>query len=142
MKYCHLQQNGWILRISCYKKWVKQKKSRTIWFHSHVGYKTKGNKWSNKANKQKLIDTDNSRVVTRGKGDKRGQICGDGRRLDFGWGTHNRIYRWYICCIIELYTWNLYYFMTNVTPINVIKMFFKKKYFCPKFMIFQKKNGF
>lgn len=37
-----------------------------------------------------LIDTDNSRVIIRGKGvgeaeeDKRG-IQGDGRRLDLGW---------------------------------------------------------
>ena len=32
------------------------------------------------------------------------QIYGDGRRLDFGWRTHNATYRRYI---IELHTWNL-----------------------------------
>ena len=33
-----------------------------------MGYKAESNKWANKKNKQKLIDTDNSMVVTRGKG--------------------------------------------------------------------------
>ena len=52
-----------------------------------------------KTNKQKLTDTHNSVVVTRGKGSqgvvkvKGGQIYGDGRRFDFGWQTHNVIYR-------------------------------------------------
>ena len=41
-------------------------------------------KATNKENKQKLIDTGNSTVVTRGKGvggvkGEGGQICGDGR---------------------------------------------------------------
>lgn len=40
-------------------------------------------------NKQKLIDTDNSLVVTRGNencGDRKGgQIHGDGMRFHFGW---------------------------------------------------------
>ena len=36
--------------------------------------------------------------------DKRGQIYGDGGRLDLEWWAHNAIYRWHI---IELYTWNL-----------------------------------
>ena len=44
----------------------------------------------NKTNKQKLIDTDNSLVVTRGKRRRRevdkgkeGQLYGDRRRFDF-----------------------------------------------------------
>lgn len=48
-------------------------------------------------NKQnKLTDTANSIVVTRGKEGwwevekgKRGQIYGDGGRLEFGWWAHN-----------------------------------------------------
>ena len=47
-----------------------------------------------------------------------GGVNGDGRRLDLGWWAHNALYRW---CIIELYTWNLYNFLTNVTTINSIK---------------------
>ena len=49
----------------------------------------------NGTNEQKLVDTDNSMVVTRGKwgGVWRGevkkgkgnQLHGDGRRFDFGW---------------------------------------------------------
>lgn len=48
------------------------------------------------------MDTDNRMVVTRGKRgggktkeSKGGQIHGDGERLDFGWGAHNRVYRYY-----------------------------------------------
>ena len=46
-----------------------------------------------------LIDTDDSTVITRGKGawregeEGKGEISGDGRRLNLGWGTHNTIYR-------------------------------------------------
>ena len=42
-------------------------------------------------NKKKLIDTDNSMVTTRGKERRgrqkkvKGEINGDGRRLDLGW---------------------------------------------------------
>ena len=49
--------------------------------------------------KLKLTDTDNSMVVTRGKGGegvikgKGGQIYDDRRWFDFGWGVHNAIYR-------------------------------------------------
>ena len=45
----------------------------------------------NKQDKQRLIDTDNSVVVSKGNGgwkvaeDKGGQTWGDGRRLDLGW---------------------------------------------------------
>ena len=41
--------------------------------------------------KKNLIDTDNSMVITRGKGEwgdiegGKGAINGDGRRLDLGW---------------------------------------------------------
>ena len=58
-------------------------------------------------NKQKLIDTDNSTVVTRGKGGelvvkgKWTQLYGDGRRFDFWWWAHNSILR---SCIIDMYT--------------------------------------
>ena len=56
----------------------------------------------------KLINTDNSMVITRRKGgweaeDSIGGINGDGRRLDLGWGTHNTD----VMYIIKLYTWNL-----------------------------------
>ena len=49
------------------------------------------------ANKQKLIGTENSMVVTRGEGwgvvqGKRGQMYGEERRFDFGWWAHNAIY--------------------------------------------------
>ena len=38
--------------------------------------------------KKKLTDTDNSMVITRGKGEVeegKGRISNDGRRLDLGW---------------------------------------------------------
>lgn len=38
------------------------------------------------------------------------QIYGHRRRFDFRWSTHNAIYR---CCIIELYTWNLYNYINQ-----------------------------
>ena len=51
-------------------------------------------------------------VVTRGvvgggvdEEGKGGQICGDGRRINFGWWALSTIYKW---CIIELYTRNLW----------------------------------
>ena len=55
-------------------------------------YKTESNKQTRQTNKPKLIDTDNSLVVTTGKGvggeidkNKGGQIYSDRRRFDFGW---------------------------------------------------------
>ena len=45
--------------------------------------------------KQKLIDTGNSMVITRGEGEwgqvkeGKGEINGDRRRLDCEWWTHN-----------------------------------------------------
>ena len=47
--------------------------------------------------KKRLIDTDNSMVIARGKGveeveEGKGGINGDGRP-DLGWKTHNTIYR-------------------------------------------------
>ena len=57
---------------------------------THVGYKTEGNKCTNKTNKQKLIDTGNSKEVTQGKAEweeleegKGAQVEGDGRKLNF-----------------------------------------------------------
>lgn len=56
-----------------------------------VGYKTEGNTWTNKKNKQ--TDTRRHRQQCGGYQNERGlgimkgkgrQICGDGRRLDFG----------------------------------------------------------
>ena len=61
--------------------------------------KTESNRWVNKKNKENLTDTDDSMVVTRGKGRREvakcngTQIHGDRRRLGFGWGVHNAIYR-------------------------------------------------
>ena len=50
-------------------KWGQSdRKLGAIWFHSYVGYKAESNKWTNKKNKQKFIDTDNGMVVTRGEG--------------------------------------------------------------------------
>ena len=43
-------------------------KGQESWFHLYVEYKMESNKWINKTNKQKLIDTENSKFVTRGKG--------------------------------------------------------------------------
>ena len=46
-------------------------KSQGTYDFTYVRYKTRGSQWTNKtnkANKQKLIDTDNSMVVTRGQG--------------------------------------------------------------------------
>ena len=41
MKYCHLQQHGWTLDLeNIMLSEISQKKLRTIWFHSHVGWKT------------------------------------------------------------------------------------------------------
>ena len=51
-----------------------------------------------KQDKQRLIDTEDSTIVTRGeegvvgKG-KGAQIYGDKQRFDFGWQTHNAVYR-------------------------------------------------
>ena len=59
--------------LSCKKRWntaicASEKKLRTVWvFFSHAGYKPESNKWTQKTNKQKLTDTDNSVVVTRGE---------------------------------------------------------------------------
>ena len=52
-----------------------------------------------KEEKKTLTDTENSMVITRGKGGReeaeegRGGINGGGRRLDLGWSTHSTIYR-------------------------------------------------
>ena len=44
MKYGHLWQYEWALRIPGYVKKIKQKKLRIMWFHSYEGYKTNNNK--------------------------------------------------------------------------------------------------
>ena len=79
----------------------------------------------NKQNKHtkkhsKLTDRDNSMLVARWEEEwgedkdskKEDQIYGDGRKLDFRF-EHR-------CCTIKLYTWNLYNFINNVTPIDLI----------------------
>ena len=43
--------------------------------------------------------------------------------INFRWYPCNTIYRW---CITELYTWNLYNFINQFTPINSIKILTKK----------------
>ena len=75
--------------------------------------------------KEKLMSKKryNCMVINREKGvgeTEEGEvgINGDRRSFDFGWWTHSIIYRW---CVIELYTWNLYNFINNITPINSIK---------------------
>ena len=45
----------------------ENKKLRTIWFHSYVGYKTESNKGTSNKNKQKPKDIDDITVVTRRK---------------------------------------------------------------------------
>ena len=47
--------------------------------------------------------------IVEGKG---GQIYGD-RWFNLGWWAHNAIYR---SCIIEVFTWNLYYYMNRFHP--------------------------
>lgn len=44
---------------------------------------------------------------------KRGQICGDGRPLDFGWWAHTEMDRG---DIIELHTWKLYILIIQRHP--------------------------
>ena len=77
---------------------------------THVGYKTEGSEWRNKTDKQKLIDTENSTVVTRGKGG----LAGVSKRVkkvkymvvggDLTMGSkHPNIQMAYI----ELYIWNI-----------------------------------
>ena len=67
----------------------------------------------------KLIDTDKSMVVTRGKGGgwvvkgKGGQIYGDKRQFDRGWWVHNAIHR---SCVIEMYILNLYGLIDQCHP--------------------------
>ena len=63
------------------------------------------------------------REVAKGKGD---QIYGDKKRFDLGWWTHNTIYRWYIR---ELYTWNLYHFVNQCHPINLIKNNYSNEFY-------------
>ena len=70
--------------------------------------------------KQKLTDTDNSMVVTRGRhggsktvNGKGSQRYGDGRRFDFGWWVHSAIYSSYT---IEIYTGNLYNCVNKCHP--------------------------
>ena len=75
--------------------------------------------------KRNLIDKDNSVVITRGKGggeveEGKGNTNDDRRRTDLGWRTLNT--RW---CIIELYTWSLYNFISLCHP-NKFKIFFKE----------------
>lgn len=70
-------------------------KKKTYDFIPRWDIKQKSYKWTNKTNK--LIDTDNSMMVTReGEGwgeDNEDQICGDRTTLDFGWWVHSGMYR-------------------------------------------------
>ena len=53
-----------------------------------------------------------------------GQTHGDGERL---WWAHNAMYRWYIVSVfefLELYTWNIYDFISqyHLNKFNIIKI--------------------
>lgn len=61
-----------------------------------------------------ILEIPGAGEVDRGKG---GQIFGDRRKLTLD-GKHNAIY---ILYITELYTWNLFVLLTNVTPKILIK---------------------
>ena len=73
--------------------------------------------------KLKLINTDNSMVVTRGEGSqgavkgKGGQMYGDGGWFDFGWWAYNAMYR---SCMMVVYTWNLSKLINQCNPSNRI----------------------
>ena len=58
------------------------------------------------------------REVGVGKG---GQMCGDGRRLDFKWWAHNAKSKW---CIIEVYMWSL---QSTINQCHPNKFNFKKE---------------
>ena len=79
-------------------KAVSQKKLRTIWFHSNVGYKSETH-----SHRQQYggCQREAGREVEEGKG---GQIYGHGGWFNFGRWAYNAVYR---SCIIEMYTWNL-----------------------------------
>ena len=47
-----------------------------------------------------------------------GGINGNGQRLDLGYWIYSTVYRW---CVVEMCAWNLYNFLTCITPINSIK---------------------
>lgn len=67
IKFCHL--TTWVdLESIIQSEKVRWKKSRTRCFHSYVGQKTR--ELTGQKNKQKLIDTDDNLMVTRGKGGK------------------------------------------------------------------------
>ena len=61
---------------------------------------------------KKLMDTDGSLVITRGREGKRG-VSGDGRRRDLGWRTHNTMYTQRM---IDSHTWNLCNFTSRCHP--------------------------
>ena len=71
---------------------ISQKKLRTIWLHSYVGYKTE-----TRRHRQQYGGHQRERGVRDSKG---GQTYGDRRCFDFGWWAHNVIYR---SCTIEMY---------------------------------------
>ena len=86
-------------------------------------------KATKQTNKKSQI-TDNRMVVTRGKGGqweedekvKGSRIYGGGRRLDFGWWAHNRVYR---RCIIKLYNWNICNVINQCFPIKFNLVYIK-----------------
>lgn len=45
--------------------------------------------------------------------DKGGQICGNRRKLDYGWGANKTVLR---CTVMILYSKNYIMLLTNVTP--------------------------
>ena len=78
---------------------ISQKKLRTIWFHSYVGYKT-----------ETLGHRQRERYGAVVKG-KVGKIYGWWQKtIYFGWWTI------YISCIIDMYTWNLYNCINQCHP--------------------------
>ena len=105
--------------LNCFwKQWGlervwRKRKGRGLWFCSCVGYKSHQRR--SKQNKQ-FADTGNTVLVVRG--DRRwgeqeegegGQIYADGRRLDFGWWTHNAIYT---------YVWDRIVYLKHIIPLT------------------------
>ena len=96
-------------------------RTRTVWLHSQVGYKTESKKWANKTNE--LTGTGGSPAVTGAEwhGERMKRVKGWNmrwqRRLDFGRWAPNATYKW---CVIKLCAWNLDNVISHVTPITLI----------------------
>ena len=101
-------EHGWILRISCWAKYVRWKKSRTIWFHSNEQTHTHRHRQQYAGSQRES----GAGEVERVKGVKYMMTEGD-LSLD-----HEQTMQY--TDDIELYTWNLYNFINNIIQINLM----------------------